>query len=407
MLEVSKIKKDFPLLKQEVNNHPLIYLDNAATTQKPQVVLDTVNDFYKNHNANVHRGIYQLSEKASILYEAAREKVRQLIRAKNQEEIIFTRGTTESINLVAYSWGRKNINSGDEILVTEMEHHSNIVPWQLLAKEKRAKLNYLTVDDNGYLELDKLDQFLNQRTKLLALTHVSNVLGTINPLKEIVTKAHTKGALVLVDGAQAVPHLPVNVLELDCDFYAFSGHKMLGPTGIGVLYAKKEILEEMPPFLSGGDMIKEVTKKESFWNDLPWKFEAGTMPIAQAIGLGAAVDYLNKIGLENIWQHEQELIAYTLERIKSIPQITIFGPKAAKEKCGVLAFNLKDIHPHDLASVFDENGLAIRAGHHCAQVLMKRLGVNATARASFYVYNDKTDIDKMIEAINKAIKIFQ
>jgi len=409
MFDVSKIKKDFPIFRQKINGQPLIYLDSAATTQKPQAVIDTLKDFYENHNANTHRGIYQLSERATALYEGAREKVRQFIGARELEEVIFTSGTTESINLVAYSWGRKNIKPGDEILITEMEHHSNIVPWQLLAKEKKAKLVFLPVADNGLLKVDEFDKLLTAKTKLLAIIHVSNVLGVVNPLKEIIAKAHTEGIPVLVDGAQAVPHFSVDVSELDCDFYAFSGHKMLGPSGIGVLYGKKEILEEMPPFMGGGDMIKEVTKQDASWNDLPWKFEAGTMPVAQAVGLGAAIDYLKEIGLENIWQYEQELIAYTWDKIKTVPGVTIFGPspKEAKERCGVLAFNVSGVHPHDIASIFDEAGIAIRAGHHCAQPLLERFGVKATARASFYLYNDKAEIDKMIETTNKAYKIFQ
>ncbi|PIY95749.1 MAG: cysteine desulfurase [Candidatus Kerfeldbacteria bacterium CG_4_10_14_0_8_um_filter_42_10] len=397
-----EIKKDFPIFKRKINGQKLVYLDNAATTQKPQIVIDTLKDFYEHHNANIHRGIYRLSEEATELYETAREKVRKFIEAKETEEIIFTRGTTESINLVAYAWGRQNIEKGDEIIVTEMEHHSNLVPWQVLAKEKEATLKFIPIDNEGHLQITGLDSLLSKKTKLLALTHVSNVLGVVNPLKEIITKAHSNGTRVLVDGAQAVPYLPVDVSELDCDFYAFSGHKMLGPTGIGVLYGKKELLEAMPPFMSGGDMIEEVTKERTTWNDLPAKFEAGTMPIAQAVGLGAAIDYLNDVGLENIWQHEQTIITYALEKIKAVPGIKIYGPLEPKDKGGILSFNIGEIHPHDLASIFDEAGVAIRAGHHCAQVLLNRLGTQATARASFYLYNDQADVDKLVEVINKA-----
>lgn len=404
---LNEIKKDFPIFKQKMNGQPLVYLDSAATTQKPQAVINAVKDFYEQRNANIHRGIYRLSEEATALYEGAREKVQKLINVPEKEEIIFTRGTTESINLVAYTWGRQNIESGDEIIVTEMEHHSNIIPWQLLAKEKGATLKFVPINDQGRLKVEKLNSLLSDRTKLLAIMHVSNVLGVVNPLKEIIARAHISKTKVLVDGAQAVPHLPVDVTALDCDFYAFSGHKMLGPTGIGVLYGKRELLEEMPPFMAGGDMIKEVTKENATWNELPAKFEAGTMPIAQAVGLGAAIDYLNKIGLENIWQHEQELIAYALEKMKPITGLKIYGPLEPKDKGGVLAFNIGEIHPHDIASIFDEAGVAIRAGHHCAQILMNRLETQATARASFYIYNDQLDVDKLVEAINKAKQLLQ
>ncbi|PIS42344.1 MAG: cysteine desulfurase [Candidatus Kerfeldbacteria bacterium CG08_land_8_20_14_0_20_40_16] len=402
MIDAAKIKKDFPLLNQKMNGQPLVYLDSAATSQKPQAVIDAIKDFYERHNANIHRGIYRLSEEATELYEGAREKVQKFIRAKETKEIIFTRGTTESINLVAYSWGRQNIEKGDEIIVTEMEHHSNLIPWQLLAKEKEAVLKFIPIDDEGRLKITKLDSLLNKKTRLLAITHVSNVLGVVNPLKEIITKAHSNGTRVLVDGAQAVPHLSVDVSELDCDFYAFSGHKMLGPTGIGVLHGKRELLEAMPPFMGGGEMIKEVTKEGATWNELPTKFEAGTMPIAQVVSLGTAIDYLNGIGMENIWQHEQMLIAYALEKVTAIPGVKIYGPLKPKDKGGVLSFNIGEIHPHDIASIFDEEGIAIRAGHHCAQVLHRRLGIPATVRASFYLYTDQSDIDKLIGAIKKA-----
>ncbi|MFA6391556.1 MAG: cysteine desulfurase [Patescibacteria group bacterium] len=407
MPDITKVKLDFPILSQKMNDQRLVYLDNAATTQKPKKVIDAITEFYEKYNANTHRGIYQLSEKATAMYEDSREKVRAFIGAEKTEEIIFTRGTTESINLVAYSWGRKNIEAEDEILLTETEHHSNIVPWQLLAKEKGAVIKYIPVDKNGKLNLDNIDQYFTKKTKLLALIHVSNVLGVVNPIREIITKAHTSGVPVLLDGAQSTPHMPVNVRELDCDFFAFSGHKMLGPTGVGVLYVREDILEEMPPFLSGGNMIREVTMAETKFEDLPLRFEAGTMPIAQVIGLGVAIDYLKSIGMENIWQHEQEIVNYALAKIRAISGVTVYGPEETVERSGVVSFAIDGIHPHDLASVLNEAGVAIRAGHHCAQPLLSALGTEATARASFYIYNDQKDVDQLVDAINQAIKILK
>ncbi|MFQ6058151.1 MAG: cysteine desulfurase [Anaerolineae bacterium] len=404
-LDVDRIREDFPILERQVHGKPLVYLDSAATSQKPQAVIAAITEYYRTYNANVHRGVYELSEEATARYEEARRKVAAFINARSFREVIFTRSTTEAINLVAHSWGRANVGEGDTILLTEMEHHSNLVPWQLLAREKGAHLEFLGIDDQGLLRLEELNQLLRGRVRLLALTHMSNVLGTINPLREITARAHEAGALVLIDGAQSVPHLPVDVRELDCDFLAFSGHKMLGPTGIGVLYGRRELLEGMEPFMGGGEMIREVRLREARWNDLPWKFEAGTPNIAGAIGLGAAVDYLSGLGMVNVHQHERELIAYALERLNEIG-VRVYGPPAGL-RGGVAAFNLGDIHPHDLATILDREGIAIRAGHHCAQPLMERLGVNATARASFYVYSTRDEVDRLIEGLNKARQVFE
>ena len=404
-LDVWAVRHDFPILHQEVHGHPLVYLDNAASSQKPLRVIEAIDDYYRRYNANVHRGIHKLSEEATTAYEEARKKVARFINARSPKEVIFTRNTTESINLVAYSWGRANIREGDEILLTEMEHHSNLVPWQLLAQEKGARLRFVPITDDGLLDLDALDGLLTERTKLVSVVHMSNVLGTINPVAEIVRRAHEVGALVLLDGAQSVPHLRVDVQALDCDFLAFSGHKMCGPTGIGVLYGKRELLEAMPPFLGGGDMIREVHLERSTWNSLPWKFEAGTPSIAQGIGLGYAVDYLTEIGMEAIHAHEREVTAYALSRLSEIPGITLYGPPV-KLRGGVVSFNLEGVHPHDIATILDSEGVAIRAGHHCAQPLMRRLGVVATARASFYLYNTCEEVDVLVRAVEKAKQIF-
>ncbi len=404
-LDVWAVRRDFPVLHQEVHGHPLVYLDNAASSQKPLRVIEAIDAYYRRYNANVHRGIHKLSEEATTAYEEARQKVARFINARSPKEVVFTRNATESINLVAYSWGRANIREGDEILLTEMEHHSNLVPWQLLAQEKGARLRFIPVTDDGLLDLDALDTLLTERTKLVSVVHMSNVLGTINPVAEIVHRAHEVGALVLLDGAQSVPHLKVDVQALDCDFLAFSGHKMCGPTGIGVLYGKREILEAMPPFLGGGDMIREVHLEWSTWNSLPWKFEAGTPSIAQGIGLGYAVDYLTEIGMEAIHAHEQEVTAYALSRLSEIPGITLYGPPA-KLRGGVVSFTLEGVHPHDIATILDAEGVAIRAGHHCAQPLMRRLGVVATARASFYLYNTCEEVDALVRAVEKAKQIF-
>jgi len=406
LIDVEKIRQDFPIFEQRFKGKPLIYLDNAATSQRPNQVVDAMNKYYQVYNATIHRCVYKLGEEATNAYEEAREKVAKFINA-NPEEIIFVRNATEAINLVAYSWGRSNIREGDKILLTLMEHHSNIVPWQLLAKEKKAHLEFVDIDDEGLLKIDDFEKFMNEEIKFMGLVHASNVLGTINPVKEMVNYAHKNGALVLVDAAQSVPHMPVDVHEIGCDFLAFSGHKMLGPTGIGVLYGKRELLEKMNPFLGGGDMIREVHLREASWDDLPWKFEAGTSNVAGAIGLGAAVDYLNKIGMKNVREHEKELTKYALDKIVEIKGIRIYGPKDINVRGGVISFNLGDIHPHDLASILDDEGIAIRAGHHCAQPLMERLGVNGTARASFYIYNTEGEVDSLVNSLEKARKVFK
>ncbi|HEY76534.1 MAG TPA: cysteine desulfurase [Thermoflexia bacterium] len=404
MLDVERIRRDFPILCRQVHGKPLVFLDSAASSQKPLQVLAAMEETYRQCYANVHRGVYTLSEEATCSYEEARDKVASFINARAREEIIFTRNTTESINLVAYTWGRTHIGPGDRILLTEMEHHSNIVPWQLLAQEKGAELVYLPITDEGFLDLDRLDDLLDERVKLVAFTMMSNVLGTIIPVKEIVEKAHQVGAIALVDGAQAVPHMPVDVQDLGCDFLAFSGHKMCGPTGIGVLYGREELLEEMPPFLGGGDMIRRVELDHSTWNDLPWKFEAGTPAIVEGIGLGAAVDYLTEIGMEAIAAHEQEVVAYAMERLSALPGLKIVGPPA-EHRGGVIAFTFRNIHPHDLAHLLDLEGIAVRAGHHCAQPLHRRLGLVATTRASFYLYNTSEEADRLAEALEKVARI--
>jgi cysteine desulfurase/selenocysteine lyase len=401
------LRADFPILAREVHGKPVAYLDNAASAQKPRVVIEALVEFYQAHYANVHRGLHTLSEEATAAYEGARDKVALFINAPNRAGVVFTRSTTEAINLVAHTWGRANVGAGERILVTEMEHHSNLVPWQMLAREVGAELAYVSVTDEGRLDLGSLDRLLEGPVKLVAFTHVSNVLGTVNPAQKIVARAHAAGARVLVDAAQSVPHLPMDVQALDCDFLAFSGHKMCGPTGIGVLYGRPELLEEMPPFLTGGGMIKRVGRSEAEWNDLPWKFEAGTAAIAEAVGLGAAVDYLSGVGMETVWAHEQELTTYALERLAEIPGVCVIGPPTVSSKdeggarAGVIAFTVDTIHPHDLAQVLDGEGIAIRAGLHCAQPLHERLGLNATARASFYVYNTTEEADRLVEGIQK------
>ncbi|MFQ5855824.1 MAG: cysteine desulfurase [Anaerolineae bacterium] len=404
-LDVHAIRQDFPVLHQEVNGRPLVYLDSAASSQKPRAVIEALDEYYRRYNANVHRGIHSLSEQASQAYEEARRKVGRFIKARSPKEVIFTRNTTESINLVAYSWGWANIGPGDEVLLTEMEHHSNLIPWQILAREKDATLRFIRVTDDGFLDLSCLDDLLTERTRLVSVVHMSNALGTINPVTEIGRRAHAVGAKILVDGAQSVPHLPVDVQALDCDFLAFSGHKMCGPTGIGVLYGKRELLEAMPPFLGGGDMIKEVFLESATWNELPWKFEAGTPAIAQAIGLGYAVDYLNSMGMEAIHRHEQEIVRYALEALSQVDGLTLYGPPA-EMRGGVTTFNIPGVHPHDVSTILDSEGVAIRAGHHCAQPLMRRYNVAATARASFYLYNVPEEVDVLIGALEKARVIF-
>jgi len=402
-----KLREDFPILKIKVRGKRFVYLDSAATTQKPVQVIEAINNYYKNFNSNVHRGVYFISEEATRLYEEARMKVSRFINAESPRTIVFTRNATEAINLVAYSWGRKNIKEGDEIILTEMEHHSNLVPWQILAKEKNAKLKFIPVKEDGTLQLEKLQELFTPKSKILAITHVSNVLGTINPIKEIVEFAHKNGTLVLVDGAQSVPHIPVDVKDLGCDFLAFSGHKMLGPMGIGVLYGKEKILEEMEPFLGGGEMISQVWLERATWNEIPWKFEAGTPNVEGAIGLGSAIDYLKKIGMENIEKRERELTAYAMERLKEIEGIRIYGPKNPELKSGVISFNLENIHPHDVGTILDQEGIAVRVGSHCAQPLMAKFGVSSMVRASFYIYNIEEEIDIMISALKKVKEIFR
>ncbi|MEO6798157.1 MAG: cysteine desulfurase [Candidatus Dormibacter sp.] len=404
-LDVETVRGDFPILTRQVNGKPLIYLDSAATSQKPSAVIDAMDDYYRRYNANPHRGVYVLSEEATAGYEGARARVATFINAASPKEVIFTRNTTEAINLVRYSWGRANVRQGDRILLTEMEHHSNLVPWQLLASEVGAQLEFLCIDDTGLLLLDQLERKL-AGVRLLGITHQSNTLGTINPIKAIAAAAHRAGALVLVDGAQAVPHMPVDVRDLGVDFYAFSGHKMCGPSGIGVLWARRALLEAMPPFLGGGDMIRRVKLTEATWNDLPWKFEAGTPSVAEGIGLGAAVDYLGQLGMERVRAHERTLVDYALEKFQEIPGITIYGPADSEIHGGAISFTLTGVHPHDLATLVDREGIAVRAGHHCTQPLMDRLGVAATTRASFYVYNRPDEVDHLVDAIQKAQKVF-
>jgi cysteine desulfurase / selenocysteine lyase len=402
-----EIRQDFPILSREVHGKPLVYLDSTASSQKPTAVIDAMSHYYQTYNANIHRGVYQISEEATIAMDKARVKMARFINARQSKQVIFTRNTTESINLVAYSWGGANIHTGDLIVLTEMEHHSNLVPWQLLAQRTGAQLEFVPVSDDGLLQLDIYQQLLQRQPKLVAFTHMSNVLGTINPAKDMIIQAHSVGATVLLDAAQSVPHLPVDVEDLDVDFLAFSGHKMLGPTGIGVLYGKRALLEAMPPFMGGGDMIRTVHLRESTWNDLPWKFEAGTPAIAEAIGLGAAVDYLNELGMAAVQQHEQAITRYALEQLQAIAGLKMYGPDDASQRGGVISFLLDDIHPHDLASILDqEAGVAIRAGHHCAGPLMERYGVAATARASFYIYTLPAEIDILVQGLRKAQHIF-
>ena len=401
------LKNDFPIFKKKINGKELIYLDNASTTQKPHSVIDSITDFYTNYNSNIHRAVYQLAEEATELYERSREKIANFINVR-PEEIVFTRNTTESINLIAHSWARSNLKKDDGIVITELEHHSNIVPWQILCQEIGTRLDYVGIDENGFLDLEHMIELISsKKVKLVSLSHMSNVLGTIVPIERIIKVAHEHGIPVIVDGAQSVPHMPVNVKNMDCDFLVFSAHKMLGPTGVGVLYAKKEFLEKMRPFMGGGDMIKEVFKFHTNYNEVPYKFEAGTPNIADVVGFGAAIDYLEKIGMENIRKHEKSLTDYALESILSLKYVTVYGPMDPKNRGGVISFNIADIHPHDLATIMNDHGIAIRSGHHCAQVLMQRLDVPATSRASFYIYNTKEEIDKFINAIKEAGRIFK
>ena len=409
MFDVEKIRLDFPILAKEIFGNPLVYLDNAATSQKPRQVIDALVDYYENFNANVHRGVHTLSMEATDKYEDAREKVSSFINSESSDSVIWTRNASESLNLVAYSWGENNINEGDEILLTPMEHHSNLVPWQELARRKNADIKFIPMLENGTLDMDRVDDLITEKTALVSAVHMSNALGTINPVRELGVKAHRMGAKILVDGAQSVPHLPTDVQELDCDFLVFSGHKMLGPTGIGALYVKKEILESMEPFLTGGEMVLEVSYEEASWADLPMKFEAGTPNIADSIGLGSAVDYLNVLGMENVREHEKDLTTYALNRFKNadLEGLDLFGPDDPDIRGGVFSFNTPDVHPHDLGTFLDRIGIAVRTGHHCAMPLVRSLGVAATARASFYLYNTKKEVDILVDGVTEALRYFR
>lgn len=407
MISADKIRQDFPILFQEVNDEPLVYLDNAATTQKPKAVLDALKDYYEHENANVHRGVHTLAERATHSYEAAREKVRSFINASETAEVLFTRGTTTSLNWVARSFGEQFIHEGDEILISYMEHHSNVIPWQQLAKKTGAILKYIQLTEEGFLDMEKAKELINSNTKIVSIAHVSNVLGVINPVKELAQMIHEQGGILVVDGAQSAPHMAIDVQQIDCDFFAFSGHKMCGPTGIGVLYGKRKWLEQMEPVEFGGEMIDFVELYDSTWKELPWKFEAGTPNIAGAIALGHAIDYLEAIGMENIHHYEEELVAYVLPKLQQIEGLTIYGPQDPAKRTGVIAFNLDGLHPHDVATALDMEGVAVRAGHHCAQPLLKYLQVAATARASFYFYNTKQDADRLVDAILATKEFFQ
>jgi cysteine desulfurase / selenocysteine lyase len=406
-LDVARIRKDFPILERKVHGKPLVYFDNAATSQKPRQVIDALVRYYEEYNANIHRAVHTLGEEATAAYEEAREKVARFINAPSTENIVFTRNTTEAINLVSYSWGNANIREGDEILLTEMEHHSNLIPWQRLAAEKGATIRYIPLTGQQTLSLDGMENLFETNTKMIAMPHASNSLGTINPVERIAKEARQRGVMFLVDGAQGAPHLPVDVQELGCDFYAFSSHKMLGPTGVGVLYGRKELLQEMDPFLGGGEMIRKVTFEGATWNDLPWKFEAGTPNIADVIAFGAAIDYLSELGMENVREHEIEITSYALDRLRQLNDVELYGPDDPAERGGVVSFNFGEIHPHDIGQVLDQYGVAIRAGHHCTQPLMRSLGVSGTARASFYVYNTPEEVDVMIEALQAARELFK
>ncbi|KJJ40527.1 cysteine desulfurase [Bacillus subtilis] len=402
-MNITDIREQFPILHQQVNGHDLVYLDSAATSQKPRAVIETLDKYYNQYNSNVHRGVHTLGTRATDGYEGAREKVRKFINAKSMAEIIFTKGTTTSLNMVALSYARANLKPGDEVVITYMEHHANIIPWQQAVKVTGATLKYIPLQKDGTISLDDVRETVTSNTKIVAVSHVSNVLGTINPIKEMAKIAHDNGAVIVVDGAQSTPHMKIDVQDLDCDFFALSSHKMCGPTGVGVLYGKKALLENMEPAEFGGEMIDFVGLYESTWKELPWKFEAGTPIIAGAIGLGAAIDFLEEIGLDEISRHEHKLAAYALERFRQLDGVTVYGPE---ERAGLVTFNLDDVHPHDVATVLDAEGIAVRAGHHCAQPLMKWLDVTATARASFYLYNTEEEIDKLVEALQKTKEYF-
>jgi cysteine desulfurase/selenocysteine lyase len=400
-----EIRKDFPIFERRIHGKPLVYLDNAATTQKPRRVIETEKKFYEETNANIHRAVHTLSYESTKLYEEAHKKVARFIGAKSWREVVLTRNATESINLVAYGWGLRNLKEGDEVLITVMEHHSNIVPWQMLREQRGVTLKFLDVDDGGRLDLDELPRLLTERTKLVGIIHASNVLGIVNPVRDVIAEAKKLGALVLVDAAQSAPHIPIDVSALDCDFLAASGHKMLGPTGIGFLYGRRELLDNMSPFIFGGDMIETVTLEKSTWNELPWKYEAGTPNIAGGIGLGAALDYLDNVGMASVISHEQELLNYTLESLSDLPGIELYG--SSEERVGVITFNIKGIHPHDVAGILDEEGIAVRSGHHCAQPLMRRLGIENAVRVSLYIYNTEEDIDRLTSTLHKITRVFK
>jgi len=402
-----EIRKDFPILERCINGQRLVYLDSAATTQKPKIVLEALNEYYNQSNANVHRGLHTLAEEATSLFEATRDRVAGFIGGVRREEIVYTRNATEAINIVAESWGAANIKKGDRIVITQMEHHANLVPWIMLSKKTGADLQYIPIDDEGYLDLKNINEIINSKTKLVALTHMSNVLGTINPVEEIISLAHKNGAVALIDGAQSVPHLPVDVKAMDADFMAFSAHKMLGPTGVGILYGKEELLAKMVPVTFGGEMISQVTFDSVTWADLPWKFEAGTPNIAGAAAFSPALNYLNKIGMDAVRKHEKELTGYALDRLLEINTLKIFGPRNVEHRGGAVSFVDADIHPHDLAQFLDSHGIAVRAGHHCAQPLARLLGVGSTARASFYIYNTREEVDQLVAALKEARRYFK
>lgn len=407
-LDVTRIKADFPVLGQTPpeGKRPLVFLDSAASSQKPNVVIDALADYYATTNANIHRGVYDLSERATAAYEASRRKVQRFINARSWREVVFVRNTTEAINLVAQAWGPANLVPGDLIVFTTMEHHSNIVPWQLLAERTGARLGFVSITPDGRLDMESWESLLTQEPKLVAFTHVSNSLGTVNPVAEMTAQAKAVGATVLIDAAQSAPHLPLDVQETGCDFLAFSGHKMLAPMGAGVLYGRREVLDAMPPFLGGGSMIRKVTLERSTWADSPAKFEAGTPSVGDAIVLGTAIDYLTDIGLERIWQHEHDLAAHALVRLREVPGLTIYGPQEPRDRSGVISIGFDDIHPHDVAAILNEDNVAVRAGHHCTQPLMAALNVVATTRASFYLYNDHDDVDRLVESLHRVTKVF-
>ena len=409
MFNVEKIRDDFPILSKNVYGNPLVYLDNAATSQKPRQVIDALVDYYENYNANVHRGVHTLSMEATDKFEEAREKVATFINSESSDLVVWTRNASEGLNLIAYSWGEDNVHEGDEILLTPMEHHSNLVPWQELARRKNAVIKFIPMRENGTLDMDKVDDLITERTVLVSAVHMSNALGTINSVRELGKKAHQQGAKILVDGAQSVPHMPTNVQELNCDFLVFSGHKMLGPTGIGALYVKRDILNTMEPFLTGGEMVLEVSYQEASWADLPMKFEAGTPNIADSIGLGSAVDYLNDLGMENVRTHEKNLTSYALNKFKEadLDGMDLFGPDDPEVRGGVFSFNTVDVHPHDLGTFLDRMGIAVRTGHHCAMPLVRSLGVAATVRASFYLYNTEREVDILVDGVTEALRYFR